>query len=716
MSSEHPNANVTDNGTPIEPVEKPVEASGVRDGLALLLVFLLLAAGIVVAGILYYQQYARDYRAGLELQLSTIADLKVDELVQYRKERLEDAAIFSKNAVISALVRHFLEKPEDEDAQRQIQIWIEKYQKHGDFDVVRLLDVQGATRLSSPSGLPPVSSVVLQRIPEIMRAGQVTFLDFHRNEYDQQVYLDILVPILDEQAADRPLGLFYLRINPKKYLYPFIKQWPVPSQTAETLLVRREGNEVVFLNELRFRTNTALNLRISLANTNVAAVKAALGQTGIVEGRDYRGAPVIADVRAVPGSPWFIVARQDATEMFAPLRAQFWRLIFTLGILLLGAGAGVGLVRRQQSVRFYRRQLETEAERIRLGAIVEFSEDAIIGKNLDGTITSWNAGAERIYGYRAAETVGKSIAMLLPPGNADELLRLMEKIRRGEVVEHYETGRIRKNGECIQMSLSLSPVKDAAGTIVGVSAIGRDITERKLAEEKIKLTLADLERSNQELEHFAYVASHDLQEPLRMVSSYTQLLGQRYAGQLDDKAAKYIHYAVDGAIRMQTLINDLLTYSRVGRLGKPPEPTDSHSVLGEAIRNLAITIAETRAVITNDDLPTVRADASQLVLLFQNLLANAIKFRRAELPRIHVSARERGGEWLFSFKDNGIGIAAQYAERVFIIFQRLHTREEYPGTGIGLAVCKRIVERHAGKIWFESEPGSGTTFFFTIPK
>ena len=201
-----------------------------------------------------------------------------------------------------------------------------------------------------------------------------------------------------------------------------------------------------------------------------------------------------------------------------------------------------------------------------------------------------------------------------------------------------------------------------------------------------------------------------------MVSSYTQLLAKRYEGQLDEKTQKYIHYAVDGAIRMQTLINDLLAYSRIGTRGQPLEPTDSHAALGEAMRNLVALIAENRAIITNDNLPTVRADASQLVLVFQNLLANAIKFRGADTPSIHVSAQDRGREWVFAVKDNGIGIEPQHAERVFVIFQRLHTREEYPGTGIGLAVCKRIVERHGGKIWFESEPGNGTTFFFTIPK
>ena len=243
-----------------------------------------------------------------------------------------------------------------------------------------------------------------------------------------------------------------------------------------------------------------------------------------------------------------------------------------------------------------------------------------------------------------------------------------------------------------------------------------DITDRKRAEDKLRGVLAELERSNKDLEQFASIASHDLQEPLRMVASYTQLLAERYEGQLDEKAKKYIAYAVDGAIRMQRLVNDLLAYSRIGTRGNPIEPTDSHSILGEAIRNLAAAIEESKAIVTNEELPMVRADASQLVQVFQNLLANAIKFRGENFPRVHVSVRDEGREWVFSVRDNGIGIDRQYAERIFLIFQRLHTRQEYPGTGIGLAVCKRIVERHGGKIWFESEPGKGSTFFFTVPK
>ena len=260
------------------------------------------------------------------------------------------------------------------------------------------------------------------------------------------------------------------------------------------------------------------------------------------------------------------------------------------------------------------------------------------------------------------------------------------------------------------------PLKDSAGQVFRWFGTNTDISVLKQAEERLNRVLADLERSNEELEQFAYVASHDLQEPLRMISSYTQLLAKHFEGRLDDKTRKYIDYAVDGAIRMQQLINDLLAYSRVNTKGKPPETIGSHSVLGEAIRNLYASIEESQAIVTNDDLPTVRVDATQLQQLFQNLISNAIKFRGSDFPRIHVAAADLGSEWCFSVKDNGIGIDAQYAEKVFVIFQRLHTRQEYSGTGIGLAVCKRIVERHGGRIWFESALGKGSTFYFTLPK
>ncbi len=264
-------------------------------------------------------------------------------------------------------------------------------------------------------------------------------------------------------------------------------------------------------------------------------------------------------------------------------------------------------------------------------------------------------------------------------------------------------------------------------------AVGQEMGQRRRAEEEVRILNTDLEqrvadrtaelserakdlaRSNSELQQFAYVASHDLQEPLRMVASFTQLLAKRYKDKLDDDARDFINYAVDGATRMQTLISDLLNYSRVGTQGKPLELTDSDALLKRVLDSLQFAIEESGAVISSDPLPMVMADPQQLGQLIQNLLTNAIKFHGEKPPHVQISTERNGSDWKISVRDNGIGISQEHAERIFVIFQRLHTKTEYPGTGIGLAICKKIVERHGGRIWIEPSPGGGTTFCFTIP-
>jgi PAS domain S-box-containing protein len=339
----------------------------------------------------------------------------------------------------------------------------------------------------------------------------------------------------------------------------------------------------------------------------------------------------------------------------------------------------------------------------------------ILRKDRNGYFTFANRLFSETLGRPLSEILGKTDFDFFPAHLAEKYRSDDEKVmntgKAFEDIEEHQT----PTGEKLYVQVIKAPVLDAAGETIGVEVIFWDVTDRKRAEEQLKQTMKELARSNRELEQFAYVASHDLQEPLRMVGSYCQLLKRRYQGKLDSDADEFIHYAVDGAMRMQTLINDLLAYSRVGTRGKPFQPTDCQAVFAKARDNLRMALEESQGIVTHDALPTVLADATQLVQLFQNLLGNAIKFRGSRRPQIHVGVERRVHEWRFSVQDNGIGINPPDHDRIFTIFQRLHTRDEYPGTGLGLAICKKIVERHGGRIGVESAAGQGSTFWFTLP-
>jgi PAS domain S-box-containing protein len=371
-------------------------------------------------------------------------------------------------------------------------------------------------------------------------------------------------------------------------------------------------------------------------------------------------------------------------------------------------GMGIDITERKQAEEALQRARTAQL----FAALLEAAPDAVLVSDHSGAIVFANSESERLFGEPRAALLGQQVSRLIPghPGRP---------LAAG--VEAWASSR---DGRRLPIEIKLSPLETDDGVLL-TSAI-RDITDRRRAEEEIRSLNVDLERrvaertrelerSNADLEQFAYVASHDLQEPLRAVASYTQLLARRYRNRLDGDALRFVDRTTAAVARMQALIRDLLAYSRVGTRGERFGTTDTEAVLREALDDLQASIAEAGALVTHDPLPKLPADALQLRQLFQNLIGNAIKFRRDEPPRVHVSARRDGGNWLFSVRDNGIGIEPEYAERIFVIFQRLHSRTAYPGTGVGLAICKRIVERHGGHIWVESDPGAGTSIHLRLP-
>ncbi len=1264
--------------------EAPRIIEGTRTPLAIILLFVMMTIGILSAAFAYYRQYSLHHRIEIERNLSTIADLKVREISQWRNERMGDANTLYKNDAFTTLFHKYMLNPTDTVTFWWIKTWLLKINTSYRYDHVMLLDSAGEPIVSIPQDDEHLCKFIKNKLDEPRKSQNIEFLDFHRESPKRRIHLSIIIPIVYEKHETAIYGFVVLLINPYTFLYPMINRWPGTSRTGETLIVRREGNDVLFLNELKFNKNSALELRFPLSKNSLPAAMAAQGKEGIVEGIDYRGTPVIAALRTIPDSPWHMVARMDMEEVYAPVRERFWIMSVLITAIIAAAGTGIWLIWRRRDEQYIRERYEsaialkaseekfstafrtspyaitiTRADngefvdvndafvsitgyardeamtnssiglniwvapedrnrivtRLLNGNMVSSEEyrfrnkngDIIIGLfsaqiiqidnevlilssinditsrkiiedelrnseamyrelvqnansvilrwKTDGTITFFNEFAQSFFGYSVNEAVGKHVSLIVPDmdstgkelsslisnivnepekyinninenickdgrrvwmawtnkpivrdGIIEEMLAIatditdrrmadleLERLAQQKQVAlnasnmgwwHYDPetkiatlddryreifkvsghkndnavilnmlhpddlprvwasveaamnpndpkpysevyrvnrsdgsqiwveahglaeftgeGRTRKavslvgtvaditerinaqnrlrkinrtyallseinktivrvhntpdlfyeacrisvdigeflfawigvldldtmkiipvshagkNGDYIvklQIALDdsdrgkgptstallknrhvvvndiehdpiMMPWRDEAlkrgfrasaafpisisdeemgvfnlyardpdffddeelelldemaedisfalitidrefkrhkaeeelkstyaklermssSNIVGVAiadpngglqmvndyylnlmgytreefdaglvrwnvrtppehltadnhaieelrergvctpyekeyirkdgtrvwvliadalipgpeeqilAFVLDITERKRAEEEINKINKELERSNMDLQQFAYIASHDLQEPLRMISSYLQLIERRYKDKLDDDANDFINFAVDGAVRLQSLISGLLEFSRVKTHGKSFGIVRVKNVVDDVCKDLNLFINETGAVIEYGNLPDITGDDIQIGRIFQNLLQNAIKFRMKGVPpRVTITAEHRGSEYIFSVKDNGIGIEKQYYDKIFMIFQRLHSREEYSGTGIGLAVCKRIVERHGGKIWVESIFGEGSSFYFTIP-
>jgi PAS domain S-box-containing protein len=671
-------------------------------------------------------------RRTIEETLKDIVQFKVDQIANWRNERIADALIITKDPLFSGAVSRLMQNPTDNSVKSSIRNKFEIFKESYQYKDLFLVDNKGKIIAATTDLIESLDAKAYSFVELAIRTNTVVFSDFYYGDEDKDIHLDIVSPVIDGSGKYKNKNcVVILRINPDKFLYPLIQYWPAPSNTSETLLVRREGDEVVFLNELRHKKGTTLTLRLPITQKDLPAAMAVRGQKGIVEGNDYRGVKVISAIQNVPDVPWYLIAKTDINEAFSRIQDRK-KMITLIVIVLIGfVGSMIGLTystrRKDIYKRLYILEVEEQALRKHFEYLVKYANDTIFLLDVDGNIVETNERAEDIYEYSYKEIRELNIRDVVAPEQRAMLeIRLEKEITEKGIV--YESVHKRKDGTIFPVEVSARVIYVEGKKYF--QGIIRDISERKQAEEKIKslnqelhqhiselnIVNKELEQSNKELEQYAYVISHDLQEPLRMVSSFTQLLEKRYSNKLDQSADDYIKFAVDGAYRMQIMINDLLEYSRISTREINFKLVNLEEILGQIHRNLLISIQETGAIITHDELPIIYADATQMAQLFQNLISNAIKFRGVKSPHISISARLGDDKWFFSVRDNGIGITPEYYNRIFGIFQRLHTKDEYPGSGIGLAICKKIIEQHNGRIWVESQPGKGTTFYFTIPK
>lgn len=541
------------------------------------------------------------------------------------------------------------------------------------------------------------------------------------------------------------------------------------NQTDDAFLVNSSN---LFVTQPRFISDPAVLRR----GIHTESVKHCLSkQSGVILAPGYRGIPAIIVYRWLPDRQLCLIVKVDEAEALAPARTFGWTILLIGGLTLLLAATlafwlSRSITRPVIELRAGAAQLAAGNLALRLPAARgdelgdlarEFNAMAAVISEKDADLRAyatdleWHVetrtaelreqrdlyqqilqglsdmgegfliaeGQRMIYandaycaisGYAIDELLAMpSLMPLIPPAEQPILAERIEMLERGQLLPGlFEASLINKAGCRVELEVSSKAIR-LHSSDQRISII-RDITERKRADEALVRQAQELARSNADLEQFAYAASHDLQEPLRMITSFTDLLARRYHGKLDERADQFLMYIVDGASRMQQLINDLLTYSRVGREHNV-HPIDCAVVMRQVLNNLQIAIEESGAIVITNSLPIVHADESHLMRLFQNLVGNAIKFCGADPPRIEISATRDEQAWRFAVRDNGIGIDAQYAERIFEIFQRLHTRQEYPGTGIGLAICKKIVERYGGRIWVDTDSKQGSTFLFTIP-
>lgn len=602
-------------------------------------------------------------------------------------------------------------------------------QRYNQYGEALLTDPRGQVRLSLSGGAGAPHAAELQDLATAFREQRPILSDLHAEPADQTSHANLIVPLFQGTGpARRSIGAVLLTIEARQFLYPLIQSWPTASRTAETLLVRRDGNTVLFLNELRHRQGAALTLRIPLSRREVPSVRAVLGEAGVFRGVDYSGDTVFSALHAIPDSPWFLVTKIDEAEALAEWRARARLIVAVIVALALALAGATGVVWQQRSKY---RALSRSAEALRRNqALLEMTER--IGKvggwdlDLASKRLTWTTQTKLLHdvGPEYRPTLQEAIEFYAPEARPIVRAAVDEGIDKGTGWD-LELPFITATNRRLWVRAA-GHAEYENGTAVRLVGIFQDVTERKRAEDEIRALNTDLERrvkertraleeANQELESFSYSVSHDLRAPLRGIDGFGQVLLDDHSGQLDAEGRAHLERIRAAAQRMGVLIDDLLRLSRVGRVPLERQRVDVSALARELIEALREHDPGRDTAAEVEEGLAAEADPRLLRIALENLLGNAWKFTRNKPgARIAVGASRQDGKDAYFVRDNGAGFDMAHADKLFSPFQRLHSPREFEGTGIGLAIVARIVRRHGGAVWAEAVVGEGATVRFTL--
>jgi signal transduction histidine kinase len=669
----------------------------------------LLVLALVSGAYAYYRWEARRIEVQKYGEIAAIAQLKVDLVLRWRTERVSDMRRLVESPTLRASLIEWLADPGRPALRADLLHRLALEREVGLYSAATLLNSHGDILLSSGAEAGPIDDAVRQTVERALKSPNAVVGDFHRLG-PGSVWIDIGGAIRD--SSGRVQAVAILSSSAAEFLYPAIQRWPTLSKTGEALLVKRDGNEVVFLNELRHRANTALVLRQPLTNNTLPASRAVMGQTGLFVGRDYRGVQVMTDLRAVPGTPWFLVTKVDTSEILAEVGVRALAIGAIVSCLILGvATAGAYAYRTRQSDE--RRQaavtigrseaLLKEAQRV--AAMGHFEFDLVAG--------SWTSsdGLDAVLGIGAdySRTVGGWISVVHPDHRIEMLSHLTDHVRKQGLPFNKEYRIIRVGDKAERWVHGVGSLRFGPdGQAVTLFGTIQDVTDRRSLEEELRTR-------NEDLVRFVYTVSHDLKSPLVTIRTFLGFLEEDHKLTDPSRADEDLGFIRRAADKMTDLLDDLLELSRIGRKVSPPERIGLQALVAEAVDMVAGQLAQRRVAITVTDVPVVLyGDRRRLLELFENLIDNAVKFMGDQPePRIEIGIDQAGSQPVLYVRDNGLGIDPRHAAKLFGLFEKLHPDSE--GTGIGLALAKRIVEIHGGRIWADSPgPGQGSTFCFTL--